>query len=105
MRQGLHQPTVFRADRAIPRASPVASVTMKIGMKGRVAKWDAHSAGPTHDLATLVLPSLPTNENAVLAISGGLDSMALLDLAATARKRRGCALVVATFDHSSGAHS
>lgn len=41
----------------------------------------------------------------MLAVSGGLDSMTLLDAAAAARKERRCALIVATFDHASGAHS
>lgn len=48
---------------------------------------------------------LPQSGSVVLAVSGGLDSMALLDLAATAGRRRRCALTVATFDHASGMHS
>jgi tRNA(Ile)-lysidine synthase len=47
--------------------------------------------------------ALPESENLVLAISGGLDSMALLDLVAAVACGR--ALMVATFDHASGAHS
>ena len=80
-----------------------------------MAKWDQNesnrgrharlSRGATHDLATLVSRSLPRGGRAVLAVSGGLDSMALLDVASAVRKRRGCALVVATFDHGSGEHS
>jgi tRNA(Ile)-lysidine synthase len=58
-----------------------------------------------HDLGSLVLESLPRRGSAVLAVSGGLDSMTLLDVAAMVRQRRGCALVVATFDHASGPHS
>ncbi|HEY7235357.1 MAG TPA: tRNA lysidine(34) synthetase TilS [Gemmatimonadaceae bacterium] len=41
----------------------------------------------------------------MLAVSGGLDSMSLLDLAASVSKRRACSLVVATFDHASGRHA
>jgi tRNA(Ile)-lysidine synthetase-like protein len=53
----------------------------------------------------LVGRALPQGGRAVLAISGGLDSMSLLDVAAGVRLRRGCALTVATFDHASGPHS
>jgi len=56
-------------------------------------------------LAALVSGALPQRGTAVLAVSGGLDSMTLLDVAATVRDRRKCALTVATFDHASGAHS
>ena len=41
----------------------------------------------------------------MLAVSGGLDSMVLLDAASKARERRDCNLIVATFDHASGPHS
>ncbi|HKW10055.1 MAG TPA: tRNA lysidine(34) synthetase TilS [Gemmatimonadaceae bacterium] len=41
----------------------------------------------------------------MLAVSGGLDSMSLLDLATSVRERRACSLVVATFDHASGTYS
>src|SRR5947207_564090 len=60
---------------------------------------------PAHDLATLVSRALPRRGSAVLAVSGGLDSMALLDVAAGARRQRGCTVIVATYDHASGAHS
>src|SRR4029077_14992465 len=56
-------------------------------------------------LARRVTRALPQSGSVVLAVSGGLDSMALLDLAATAGRRRRCALMVATFDHASGTHS
>lgn len=56
-----------------------------------------------HDLTRRVSRALPKSGSIVLAVSGGLDSMALLDLAA--RARRGNASIVATFDHASGAHS
>jgi tRNA(Ile)-lysidine synthase len=48
---------------------------------------------------------LPRRGNIVLAVSGGLDSMTLLDLMATVRSDRRGELTVATFDHASGAHS
>jgi len=71
-----------------------------------VAKWQSVlSASRAHDLVTIVSRSLPQSGSAVLAVSGGLDSMCLLDAAAAAREARGCELVVATFDHASGAHS
>ena len=54
---------------------------------------------------TIVSRSLPQNGSAVLAVSGGVDSMCLLDAAAAARGGTGCELIVATFDHASGAHS
>ena len=60
---------------------------------------------PTQDLATLVSRTLPMRGVAVLAVSGGLDSMALLDIAAAVRRRRNCSLIVATYDHGSGPHS
>ena len=63
----------------------------------------AESARP--DLATPVAQALPEGGRAVLAISGGLDSMSLLDVAAGVRRQRGCAITVATFDHATGAHS
>jgi tRNA(Ile)-lysidine synthetase-like protein len=57
--------------------------------------------------------ALPYGQRAVLAVSGGVDSMALLHLAASARSsvrtggNRGAQrrLLVATFDHATGAHS
>lgn len=57
--------------------------------------------------------ALPNGQRAVLAVSGGVDSMVLLHLAANARSRvriggdRGThrGLLVATFDHATGAHS
>src|SRR6059058_1560460 len=115
MRQALYQPKELPADRSIPRASPVATVQMKIEADSRVAKWDrdnsSHIGGvpgtnaPVHDLATLVSRTLPRSGRAVLAVSGGLDSMALLDVAAAVRRGRGCTITVATFDHASGLHS
>src|SRR4051812_3731918 len=88
---------------------------MKIEADSRVAKWpgddSSHLGGvrdpnaPVRDLATLVSRSLPQGGRAVLAISGGLDSMALLDVAAAVRQGRGCTITVATFDHASGPHS
>jgi tRNA(Ile)-lysidine synthase len=59
----------------------------------------------THELVTIVSRCLPQKGSAVLAISGGVDSMCLLDAAARAREALACQLVVATFDHASGAHS
>ena len=56
-------------------------------------------------LAASVARALPQRGTAVLAVSGGLDSMTLLDVAATVCDRRKCALTVATFDHASGGHS
>jgi tRNA(Ile)-lysidine synthetase-like protein len=61
-------------------------------------------SGRESGLAALVSHALPAPGSAVLAISGGLDSMTLLDVAATARERN-CELTVATFDHASGTHS
>src|SRR5690242_375307 len=103
MRQAPHQPTALRADRSIPRASPVATVRMKIDVKRRVAKWErALEVSEEPDLVTIVGRSLPRRGSAVVAVSGGVDSMCLLDAAVTAEA--GCDLVVATFDHASGAH-
>lgn len=50
-----------------------------------------------------VATSLSDLPVAVLAVSGGLDSMALLDAAAASPSRS--RLLVATFDHGSGVHS
>src|SRR3954464_3753732 len=106
MGQAPHQPTELRADRAIPRASPVAAVRMKIGVRRRAAKRQrALPASTTHDLVTIVSRCLPQKGSAVLAVSGGVDSMCLLDAAARAREALACELVVATFDHASGPHS
>ena len=44
-------------------------------------------------------------EPLVLAVSGGLDSMVLMHVAASARASRKKTLTVATFDHRSGSHS
>ena len=71
-----------------------------------MAKWQpALPASSARDLVTIVGRSLPQSGSAVLAVSGGVDSMCLLDAAAAAREARGCELVVATFDHASGAHA
>lgn len=79
---------------------------MKIEAKQRVAKWQPRNeASRAHDLVTIVSRSLPQRGSAVLAISGGVDSMCLLDAAAAARERTRCEVVVATFDHASGTHS
>ena len=79
---------------------------MKIEARRRAAKWEpALPAITAPDLVTIVSRSLPQSGRAVLAVSGGVDSMCLLDAAAAAREARGCELVVATFDHASGAQS
>ena len=79
-----------------------------------MAKWveietsgdgQRHGERAAADLATLVAESLPEAGRAVLAVSGGLDSMSLLDLAAGVRQQRGCLVTVATFDHASGEHT
>jgi tRNA(Ile)-lysidine synthase len=49
--------------------------------------------------------ALGGRETLVLAVSGGLDSMALMHLAASVREKQKKTLIVATFDHRSGAHS
>ena len=56
-------------------------------------------------LVSRVSRALPKSGSVILAVSGGLDSMVLLDLAATTGRRRGRRMIVATFDHASGAHS
>jgi tRNA(Ile)-lysidine synthetase-like protein len=79
---------------------------MKIEAKRRAAKWQPDaSRSDARDLVALAGRSLPRNASVVLAVSGGLDSMCLLDAAAAAQQRRGCTIVVATFDHASGSHS
>lgn len=81
---------------------------MKIESRPRPAKWQSPSVlepSRAHDLVTIVRRSLPQNGSAVLAISGGVDSMCLLEAATAARAGTRCQLVVATFDHASGAHS
>lgn len=79
---------------------------MKIEAKPRVAKWQpVLEASKPRDLVTIVSRSLPQSGSAVLAVSGGVDSMCLLDAAATAREGTRCEVVVATFDHASGPHS
>lgn len=55
-------------------------------------------------LNDVVRQALPEGA-AVLAVSGGLDSMVLLDLASRTRRTVPCAIIVATFDHASGPHS
>ena len=71
-----------------------------------MAKWQpVLDASMAHDLVTIVSRSLPQSGSAVLAVSGGLDSMCLLDAAAAAREGTRHELVVATFDHASGTHS
>jgi len=77
-----------------------------------MAKWHSDMPSPSEtgnamtvpasDLATDVARALPMDGNAVLAVSGGLDSMTLLDVASKARRDRNCAVTVATFDHRSG---
>ena len=58
-----------------------------------------------HDLDALVADAMPEDGIAVLAVSGGLDSMVLLDVAASMRAARwGGDAIVATFDHRTGVH-
>ena len=79
---------------------------MKIDARRRVAKRQhIPETARAHDLVTIVRRSLPRSGSAVLAISGGVDSMCLLDAAVAAAEGMRCELVVATFDHASGAHS
>ena len=71
-----------------------------------MAKWQRIlDASTGHALVTIVSRSLPQSGRAVLAVSGGLDSMCLLEAAALAREGTQSQLIVATFDHASGAHS
>ena len=58
------------------------------------------SSQATHLIQHDVRSSLESNERVVLAVSGGIDSMVLLDAAATSGDPR--RLVVATFDHGTG---
>ena len=59
-----------------------------------------------HDLDALVAAALPEDGVAVLAVSGGLDSMVLLDVAGSMHSAGWSGdIVVATFDHASGPHS
>ncbi len=44
-------------------------------------------------------------DRVVLAVSGGLDSMVLLDAVSAVRSSQKKSIIVATFDHRSGAHS
>lgn len=60
----------------------------------------------SRDVTTIreaVADGLPVDGRVVLAVSGGLDSMVLLDAAAQAADR--ARLVVATFDHGTGTHA
>jgi tRNA(Ile)-lysidine synthase len=52
-----------------------------------------------------VSSALSGHERVVLAVSGGLDSMVLLDAAARSGTLSSSSIVVATFDHRTGAHS
>lgn len=63
---------------------------------------------PVLDLDAIVARVIPQDAAAVLAVSGGLDSMVLLDLVASMHAAGGAwtgDVVVATFDHASGPHS
>src|SRR5690242_1848116 len=60
---------------------------------------------PSSDIGALVANALSRGERAVLAVSGGLDSMTLLHAASNACRDRECDLTVATFDHRSGPYS
>lgn len=85
----------------------------KIESQRQRAKWYGEAV-PTRsrayvtrppDLHALVMRSLPRTEGIVLAVSGGLDSMVLLDVAAHSGREATERITVATFDHASGAHS
>src|SRR6185503_3022631 len=59
-----------------------------------------------HDLDALVTAALPEDAGAVLAVSGGLDSMVLLDVAGSMHAAGWSGdIIVATFDHASGPHA
>lgn len=62
------------------------------------ARFDEGSA-----LAALVRSALGDEGRVLLAVSGGLDSMVLLHVASSAIDRK--RIVVATFDHATGAHA
>ncbi|MGH7663620.1 MAG: tRNA lysidine(34) synthetase TilS [Gemmatimonadaceae bacterium] len=75
------------------------------------AKHSAHESRATRAIArieTAVRETLHGRRCVLLAISGGIDSMVLLDAAARAiadRGTGGARLEVATFDHGTGVHS
>lgn len=62
-----------------------------------------HEPGPIDVVTRAVLEALAPRGRIVLAISGGLDSMVLLD--AAARTVPGQIAAVATFDHATGPHA
>jgi tRNA(Ile)-lysidine synthase len=72
----------------------------KTGQRDAAGYLERVPSTPPDSILDLIAASLALNERVVLAVSGGLDSMVLLDAATTACD--GGRLLVATYDHGTG---
>jgi tRNA(Ile)-lysidine synthase len=92
----------MRAKKIVRCAGPIQRVTVLSGLAGRYTfTMPFHEQRDVVDRARQA--ALACDRPLLLAVSGGLDSMSLLDAMATGAPERIAA--VATFDHASGAHA
>ncbi len=82
---------------------PLISSTERSSGFAPLVNCGMNAPPPNVGLIESVRMQLRGVDRVVLAVSGGLDSMALLDL--VARTRGDCSITVATFDHGTGEHA
>src|SRR5215203_2171989 len=92
----------MRAKKIAGRAEPIQRGAVLSGHAGQYT-FTMRFQGESEVVARAREAALASDRPLLLAVSGGLDSMTLLDAMATAAPERIAA--VGTFDHASGAHS
>src|SRR5690242_7523010 len=98
--QDQSRPRLCPADHAFPRSAPL----FREGTAKKLAYLAFRMKGSAVDrIQEAVNDALPRAERSLLAVSGGIDSMVLLDAARAVRPP--AEIIVATFDHASGPHA